>query len=202
MSFKETPKASTKNFLGEFVLKNYAPIEHKIGFHFESYHPKIKKPVIREKIRNLEISKKGYYLVYLPSFSDVNILRVLENISVEWKVFSKYTQQRSKIKNVEFFPIDESQFLNFFENCEGVLCNAGFELPAEALFLKKKLFVIPIKNQYEQECNAAALDGLGVSNSKELNQLDIENWVSTDKIIRVHYPNDIEEIILNEVLFF
>jgi hypothetical protein len=37
------------------------------------------------------------------------------------------------------------------------LCNAGFETPAEALFMDKKLFVIPIHNQYEQECNACAL---------------------------------------------
>jgi hypothetical protein len=35
-----------------------------------------------------------------------------------------------------------------------------FETPAEALFLGKKLLVIPMTGQYEQECNAAALAAL------------------------------------------
>ncbi len=47
-------------------------------------------------------------------------------------------------------------------NCRGVLCGAGFETPSEALYLKKKLLVIPMKNQYEQQCNAMALKEIGV----------------------------------------
>ena len=76
---------------------------------------------------------------------------------MEWKVFSKYSKSTGQGKNVEVFPIDESQYLKYFEGCDGILCNAGFETPAEALFMDKKLFVIPIHNQYEQECNACAL---------------------------------------------
>jgi len=45
----------------------------------------------------------------------------------------------------------------------GVFCGAGFETPAEAMFLKKKLMVIPMKGQYEQQCNAAALEEIGRS---------------------------------------
>ncbi len=49
MSFAETPKPEKKDFLGELILKYYVPSERKIGFHFENYHPQIKKPVIRKK---------------------------------------------------------------------------------------------------------------------------------------------------------
>ncbi|WP_435525387.1 glycosyltransferase family protein, partial [Chryseobacterium indoltheticum] len=76
--------------------------------------------------------------------------------------------------NVEIFPIDEIQYLKYFENCDGILCNAGFETPAEALFMDKKLFVIPIHNQYEQECNACALDKMGIPNSKVLDLKEIK----------------------------
>jgi hypothetical protein len=44
----------------------------------------------------------------------------------------------------------------------GVVTSAGFETCAEAMYLGKKLLVIPIRNQYEQACNAAALEQLGV----------------------------------------
>lgn len=200
MSFTETPKPQKKDFLGELILKYYVPSERKIGFHFENYHPQIKKPVIRRKIRNLNPYKKGYYLVYLPSFADENIIKVLRKIPVEWKVFSKYSKVQVKVKNVEVFPIDETQYLKYFEGCEGVLCNAGFESPAEALFLGKKLFVIPIHNQYEQECNACALDKMGIPNSKVLNLQEIMEWVASDHHLDVDYPDDIENILVNEVL--
>lgn len=202
MSFKETPKPLRKNFLGESILRHYAPSQHKIGFHFENYHPQIKKPVIRRKIRNLNPAKKGFYVVYLPSFSDENITKVLSQIPVEWKVFSKYTKIHNQIGNVKIYPIDEIHFLESFENCDGILCNAGFEGPAEALFMDKKLFVIPIHNQYEQECNACALDRMGIPNSKILNLEEIRNWVDSDVHFKVNYPDDIEDIILNEVLTF
>lgn len=200
MSFPETPKPQKKDFLGELVLQYYVPSERKIGFHFQNYHPQIKKPVIRHKIRNLNPDKKGYYLVYLPSFSDENIIKVLKQIPVQWKVFSKYTQVFIKIRNIEVYPIDEIEYLKCFENCDGVLCNAGFEAPAEALFLNKKLFVIPIHNQYEQECNACALDLMGISSSKVLQYEEILEWVASEQHFKVSYPDDIEEILLNEVL--
>ncbi|GEN75094.1 glycosyltransferase family protein [Chryseobacterium hagamense] len=200
MLFKETPKPEKKDFLGNLILKYYVPGERRIGFHFENYHPQIKKPVIRRKIRNLYPEKKGFYLVYLPSFSDENIIKVLKQIPVEWKIFSKYSRLQFRKNNIEVFPIDELQYLNAFENCEGILCNAGFESPAEALFMDKKLFVIPIHNQYEQECNACALDRMGIPNSKVLDPEEIRNWVSADQHLKVDYPDDIEEILVNEVL--
>ena len=202
MSFKETPKPDKKDFFGELILNHYCPSKNKIGFHFENYHPQIKKPVIRRKIRNLNPVKKGFYVVYLPSFSDENITKVLSQISVEWKVFSKYTKIHQQINNVEISPIDETHFLECFESCDGILCNAGFEGPAEALFMDKKLFVIPIHNQYEQECNACALDKIGIPNSKILDVEEIKNWVNSDIHFKVNYPDDIEDIILNDVLTF
>lgn len=200
MLFKETPKPDKKDLLGELVLKYYVPSKRRIGFHFENYHPQIKKPVIRHKIRNLNPEKKGFYLVYLPSFSDKNITKVLKQIPVEWKVFSKYSKLQLRENNVEIFPIDEIQYLKAFENCEGILCNAGFESPAEALFMDKKLFVIPIHNQYEQECNACALDKMGIPNSKVLKLEEIQNWINSDQHLKVDYPDDIEEILVKEVL--
>ena len=75
MSFQETPKPESKDFFGELVLKHYAPSKNKIGFHFDHYHPQIKKPVIRQKIRQLNPTRNGFYIVYLPSFSDENLVK-------------------------------------------------------------------------------------------------------------------------------
>jgi uncharacterized protein (TIGR00661 family) len=41
--------------------------------------------------------------------------------------------------------------------CYGIITAGGFETPAEAMYMNKKLLSIPIMRHYEQECNAAAL---------------------------------------------
>lgn len=201
LTFDETPKPEKKDWLGTLILNQYVPCKKKIGFHFENYNSHIKKPVIRHKIRNLNPVNRGHYLVYLPSFSDEVITNFLTRIDVEWKVFSKYAKQNQKFKNVEIFPIDEKKYLQYFESCEGILCNAGFETPAEALFMNKKLFVIPIENQYEQECNAFALDKMGVANSDKLDPEKIREWINSDLRIEVNYPDNIESILTKEVLY-
>ena len=76
---------------------------------------------------------------------------------------------------------------------KGVLCGAGFETPAEALFLRKKLFVIPMKSQLEQHYNAAALKNLGVPVAKSLKKTKtfekIQTWLDTEQHIEVDYPD-------------
>ena len=80
----------------------------------------------------------------------------------------------------------------------GVLCGAGFETPAEALFMKKKLLVIPMKSQYEQHLNAAALKSMGVPVIKSLKPKHndtIINWIDNGKVINVNYPDNTREIL-------
>lgn len=200
LSFHGVPKPSHRSWLGEQVLKNYAPCDDNIGFHFEAFHPNIKTPVIRSEIRSLDAKTSDFYLVYLPSFSDENIVEVLSQIDVRWKVFSKKAKIAYRNKNIEFYPIDQKVFLQNFADCKGVLCNAGFETPAEALFLEKKLFVVPIYKQYEQSYNTSSLNKLGVQSSGTLDILLLKDWIADDEIIKVDYPNDIEDIIIHNIL--
>jgi UDP-N-acetylglucosamine:LPS N-acetylglucosamine transferase len=61
----------------------------------------------------------------------------------------------------------------------GVITGAGFETPAEALYLGKKIICLPIRGQYEQLCNAAALEQLGVPVVHKMHAtffVDIAKW--------------------------
>lgn len=87
----------------------------------------------------------------------------------------------------------------------GVLCGAGFETPSEALYLKKKLIVIPMKNQYEQQCNASALKNLGVPVLYDFNETaveDLKSWVSSKKIVKVDYSESPQKIVNQVFLDF
>ena len=108
---------------------------------------------------------------------------------VTWEVFSKHSLTAYTKNNVRIKPINNDAFIESMINCEGVLCGGGFETPAEALFLKKKLMVIPMKGQYEQQCNAAALETMGVPVIKSLKKKYLEqitNWTTGKLFIRKH----------------
>jgi len=196
---KRSPKPKKKDMVGKLVLNNYAPVTETYGFHFGAYDKNIFTPVIRSQVREAKPENKLHYTVYLPAYSDERIIKVLGEIkNIQWQVFSKHTKKEYTEKNVHIRPINNEVFIESFINCTGVLCGAGFETPAEALFLKKKLMVIPMKGQYEQQCNAAALKTMGVPVIKSLKKkhLDkIKDWTATNQQIIVNYPDTTQRII-------
>lgn len=197
---KKVPKPLTKSKVGKFILKNYAPSVEKYGFHFKSYDKRIYPAVIRHEIRKQNIKEKKYYTVYLPAYSDDKIIKVLSKIkSVKWKVFSKHCKKPYQRKNVFVKPIKPNEsFERSMAWCKGVLCGAGFETPAEALFLKKKLMVIPMKGQYEQAYNAEGLKQLGVPVISKLGKkqiIEIEQWVQSNDIVDINFPDKTQKIV-------
>jgi uncharacterized protein (TIGR00661 family) len=196
---KKSPKPKNKDIVGKAVLHNYAPVTAAYGFHFGAYDKNIFTPVIRDQIRNAKAQDKNHYTVYLPAYSDERIIKVLGEIKdINWQVFSKHSKKEYQQKNIYIRPVNNDEFIESLLNCTGILCGAGFETPAEALFLKKKLMVIPMKGQYEQQCNAAALKTMGVPVIKTLKKkhLDkITSWVQGKQFIPVNYTNSTERII-------
>jgi len=196
---KKSPKPKKKDRFGKAILHNYAPVTQAYGFHFGAYDKNISTPVIRSQVRKVVPENKGHFTVYLPAYSDKKIIKVLGEIkNIDWQVFSKHTKKMYSEKNVHIRPIDNDAFVDSLINCAGILCGAGFETPAEALFLKKKLMAIPMKGQYEQQCNAAALQTMGVPVIKSLKKKHtdkIKNWATGKFNIIVNYPDITEKII-------
>jgi uncharacterized protein (TIGR00661 family) len=200
---KSVPQPKQTDRLGKAILKKYAPTTAQYGFHFKAYDTNIFTPVIRRQIREQPIENKGHYTVYLPAYEDKRILKVLKEFpDVKWQVFSKHNKKPFKEKNIIIQPINNEAFIESMASAEGILCGAGFETPAEALFMNKKLIVIPMKGQYEQQCNAAALKDMDVPVIKSLKLKHagkIKKWIETGKKIKVDYPDNTEEII-NKIL--
>jgi uncharacterized protein (TIGR00661 family) len=196
---KKSPKPKKQDPVGKAVLHNYAPVTAAYGFHFGAYDKDIFTPVIRAQVRNARPEDKGHYTVYLPAYSDERMVKVLGEIkNVQWQVFSKHTKKAYTEKNITVMPISNDAFIESMIGCTGVLCGGGFETPAEALFLKKKLLVIPMKGQYEQQCNAAALKTMGVPVIKSLKPKHITTialWTKNKQQIIVNYPDSTTRII-------
>jgi uncharacterized protein (TIGR00661 family) len=199
----KAPQPFDMDIIGKAILHNYAPSTIQYGFHFKSYDKNIFTPVIRQQVREKHVENKGHYTVYLPAYDDMRIIKVLSQCgNTQWQVFSKHNKKIIIKKNIKIQPINNDAFIESMATSAGVLCGAGFETPAEALFMKKKLMVIPMKGQYEQQCNAAALRDMGVPviKSLKLKQVEkIKDWIGDSTRIEVDYP-DITEEIINKIL--
>ncbi len=200
---KNAPQAKKVDPIGKAILKKYAPVDSAYGFHFQPYAENIFTPVIRSQVREHIVSDCGHYTVYLPAYDDKRIINVLKECkNIRWQVFSKHNKKVIRDKNIIIQPITNQAFINSMASAKGVLCGAGFETPAEALFMKKKLMVIPMKGQYEQQCNAAALKEMGVPVIKSLKRKHLTriiDWLDSDERVEVNYP-DITEEIINKIL--
>lgn len=195
----DAPQPKKSDMLGKAILKRYAPSTFQFGFHFQRYNENIFTPVIRREVRGLNPVSGDHYTVYLPAYSEKRLIKILSAIrGVHWQVFSKHSKKPVTYKNVSVFPISNESFLKSMAGSQGVLCGAGFETPAEALFMGKNLLVIPMKGQFEQQCNAVALKAMGVPVLKKFRKKDIpkiEEWISSGKKVAVDYPDQTENII-------
>lgn len=193
----EAPRPLKKDRLGHWILHHYAPVSSGYGFHFDRYEQHMFPPVIRKEIRELVANTGNYYTVYLPAYDDNALIRFLSQLkNTSFQVFSKHNKAPFQFENISVQPIDNDAFIKSLANCKGALMAAGFEGPAEALYLKKKLMVVPMKGQYEQQCNAAALETLGVPVIPYLSAATLKRvrfWLQQESKVTVHFPSDTAE---------
>ncbi|WP_417370161.1 glycosyltransferase family protein [Flavobacterium beibuense] len=185
----KAPRPQRKSLMAEGVLKHFAPCTTAIGSHYLRYDDFIEPPIIRRQIRDLSPSLGGHITVYLPAYDHQTLCSIFNQLkSVEWHVFSPACESAYQKSNVRVFPVGKDSFLKSFESCLGIISSTGFETTSEALFLGKKLLTIPIRNQYEQLCNAAALLKLGGDVVYTINgkfKSRLENWLQNGKVLQI-----------------
>ena len=194
---KKVPRPKTIDW-GKLILSHYAPTTQHIGFHFKKYDDFIFTPVIREEIRSLKPENLDHYTVYLPAVGDEFLIALLKKLPVQWQVFSKHSKKSYKVKNVSIQPINNEKYNKSLAGCVGLLTGGGFEGPAEALFLKKKLLVAPMRYQFEQQCNAYALKQLGLPIiwASNKNWLPIvKSWIENPQTHKFDFPNETGQIV-------
>ena len=198
----QTPRPDNKSSVGEWLLKNYARTTHHIGLHFEKYDEFIFHPVIKKEILEAEPTDKNYFTVYLPSYCEPQLEQIFHPLKeFRFHIFSKETAEIKPSGNIQFFPVDRVLFNQSLIHCTGIITGGGFETPAEAIHLGKKIISVPIRGQYEQVCNAAALEKLGVRCLKNIDEIFSSvfyNWL-TAKPVCMNYSKSIPEAL--EYLF-
>lgn len=196
---KKTPRSPIKNVVGEFILKYFVRSTHFIGLHFKPYDSNIFNPIIKQEIIDATPSDNGHIAVYLPHYS-IKFLEpyLLKQSKYHFEVFSSEVKAIRNFKNIIYFPISNSGFTESMICSHAVITGGGFETPAEAMYMNKKVLSIPIANHYEQLSNATALRELGV---KVILKIDsnfdaiFSDWINHAQPVKLELTHSTKAIV-------
>ncbi|MGB0347328.1 MAG: glycosyltransferase family protein [Balneolaceae bacterium] len=196
---QKVPRPTKKSMMAEGVMKHFAPCTHPIGSHYLRYDNFIEPPIIRQQIKDLNPSLGDHITVYLPAFDHETLCSIFnKNPQIQWHIFSPTCEKEYHKNNVWVRPVGKDTFLASFESCLGVVSSTGFETTSESMFLGKKLLTIPIRNQYEQLSNAAALEELGgyiVYNINSSFSDIVNDWLENGLVVKIDEISNENELV-------
>jgi uncharacterized protein (TIGR00661 family) len=114
------------------------------------------KPLLRKEILNAKSKEKNYILVYQTSKSNKKLITELKKIKETFVVYG--FDKNQNLGNVIIKDFNEKGFIEDLKDCKAVIANGGFTLIGEALYLKKPILSIPVKNHFEQIFNALNIE--------------------------------------------
>ena len=180
------------DFMGTQLLKYFAPASVDLGIHWHHFDGPILPPMIETGSSDQPVNQRKI-IVYLP-FEDIEaILALLKPFTHhEFHVYhpGAHTWVHNPANHILVKGLSRHAFQVDFADCGGVLCNAGFELPSEALHQGKKLLVKPLHGQMEQCSNALALEKLNLGEvMNELDAATVAVWLAKSHSPTLRFPD-------------
>ncbi len=191
--------------LNKIMCKIISPISSYIYFDYfkgeKSCLPIIKGDLIRNKGK-IETNKKTI-LTYIHSVPWHQQLVQFSNLSdynfIIYTSDKDLPQQTIRIANFKIKQVNSKTFNDDLLKSDVVICNAGFQLTSECLFLGKKLYVIPIKNQIEQIYNAEQLKNIGITSEKQIIKEKLIDLIESDFFVEINFDQQYETKIIDTI---
>lgn len=136
-------------------------------------------PLLRKEIRHLKATQHDFILAYTvnPGYGEeiLEFSKANPGIKVEafWDKKGAPNHYRP-LPNLVFHQLNDRLFLEKMAACRGLITTAGFESVCEAIYLGKKVMMIPVKGQFEQSCNA--LDAINAGAGIQALSFDIQKF--------------------------
>jgi uncharacterized protein (TIGR00661 family) len=198
--YKFLSKKALKNLSPNFLLnktltKVACPVSEYISFDYLKEDENDFFPIIRESLRKISLAQDESYLVYLNTIKLDELIKFFELFpNQSFYIFSSECKSASDYENLKIRPIDKGEFTQKLIKCKGVITHSGFQTTSEALFLGKKLLVIPIQNQIEQIYNTQVLNKFGVISSNSLNIEVFDDFFKNEYSVKLNYYDESRKI--------
>jgi len=134
------------------------------------------KPLIQEGILKQKPTYGNHVFVYQTSISTEFITEILKKID---ETFVIYGFNKDLVdENLIFKRFNEDDFYHDISSAKAVIANGGFTVLSEALYLKKPIFSLPIRHQFEQVVNGQFVESLGAGvYHMDLNEENLKDFL-------------------------
>jgi uncharacterized protein (TIGR00661 family) len=124
------------------------------------------KPLIQPGIRRQTSASGDYLFVYQTSLTFTSLFTSLKNFDETFIIYGFNKDMTDE--NLIFKRFNDDEFYHDLASAKAVIVNGGFTVISEALYLKKPIFSLPIRHQFEQAFNAKCIErmGVGISHPK------------------------------------
>ena len=159
-------------------------------------------PLLRKEILKLKDGRNNNILVYKSITINNNLIDLLKKVAAKFIVYGESIENIDE--NITFKKFEEKEFLKDLANCKGVITTGGLTLISEAIYLKKPLLIIPIRNHFEQILNALYIkeNNMGLI-SDNLDQRTLEIFLlNLEKFNKINYKpgnKKLFDILDNEI---
>ena len=156
------------------VIKTYV-VKPKIHIITSFFYPKVRgnhhaviyPPIIREDILKLEPTEEDHIIVYQTSKESVKLVKRLKALKDE--KFIVYGFNKEEVDgNLTYKLFNEDVFYDDLSSAKAVVCNGGFTFISEAITLKKPIYSVPAKGNFEQVLNGYYVQRLGYGEYHEV----------------------------------
>lgn len=178
-----------RDIIFNLIMKYYAPTNLPIGVHWQQFHQNIIPPIIAQNTNKIEYDNQKI-VVYLPFHSTDEMIKLFESFkNYNFHIFHE-DKPKGSFGHLTFHPFSRDEFNKYTAKCGGIISNAGFELPSEALQIGKKMLLEPVKGQSEQISNARMLKQFNwCQTTNKIQQKHIKAWLQDSIAKQVAWPN-------------
>jgi uncharacterized protein (TIGR00661 family) len=121
-------------------------------------------PLVRRQYREIQYRAGKRYLAYFLNegllYDLILLARELPDFQVD--VFTSLVPRLELPEGFALHAFDAEKFRTYMASCRGLITSAGFDAAAEVAYHGIPLAVIPTRNHYEQQCNAADIERSGI----------------------------------------
>lgn len=121
------------------------------------------KPLIQEGIRKQNPQYKNHVFVYQTAGATQQFVDVLKRCDESFIIYG--CNREAVDGNLVYKQFNEEDFYRDIAHAKAVITNGGFTVISEALYLKKPVLSLPIRNQFEQVLNGMFVEKLNVGKS-------------------------------------
>ncbi|MBQ0719630.1 MAG: glycosyltransferase [Gammaproteobacteria bacterium] len=177
------------NLHQRLIMQYFAPAKPALGFHWYHFDMPILPPIAPVERNNAAIDQ-ALIVVYLPFEDPAQIEQFLQPFKHHHFAVYHPLAPSSKSGHIQWHKPSKARFHADLGHCNGVVCNAGFELSSEVLQLGCKLLVRPVQGQIEQLSNVLALQRIGLGYTMDtLDHAAFSQWLDTGRGVSVRYPD-------------